>query len=138
MKDIDVSLYADYIKKLIANYISAKVLLVEDINKYIEQIGGTSDNCLPIAKALWNSKTEAPMILLQNKMSEDEIDSVLTTLFIKNLYDVYEIIKEPMDYITHTVLHEVAHIKHNWNQSDENKCDIWAFKQLELIKSGSI
>jgi hypothetical protein len=60
----------------------------------------------------------------------------LLALFLCGFRDVYYKINNSFEFIVHLVLHEVAHIKYDWDQSNEKDCDYWAFEQLDIVKSG--
>lgn len=138
MIDINLDHHSDFLTKLVKKYVFAEVVIIDDINRFIEENGGKPNQTIPTAQAFWNRSPYPNLIVLQRILKDHEIRSVLTAMFIKGFHDVYEILKEPKDYIAHIVLHEIAHIKHDWKQENESKCDEWAFEQLDLIKNGQI
>jgi hypothetical protein len=141
VEDITVSEHITLLESIISEHIDAKLEVVSDIATWCADNSGGMykkeelDN--PIAKSLYNSDTEPDRILIRNNISGDKIEDILLSMHIKSFTNVYYAIDNSVDFLIHLVLHEVAHIKHDWRQSKENDCDKWAFQQLELIKNTS-
>lgn len=139
MDDIDVSKQIHLIEGIVSKHIDAKVEIVTDVATWCADNSGGMykkeelDN--PIGKSLWKSKTEPNRILLKKDISSNEVENHLQGLFMSGFRDVHYKIENSLEFLMHLVLHEVAHIKHDWDQSHEKDCDTWAFKQLELVKN---
>lgn len=143
MDELICSKYESYICALVNRYILAKVEIVDDVATWCaENSEGhykAEDLPNPIGKALWKSRIGQPnRILLKNIITPSEIDNHLLAIFIKGFTDVHYRIDNNIDFLKHLILHEIAHIKHDWNQSHEKDCDKWAFEQLEIIRSEPI
>jgi hypothetical protein len=58
------------------------------------------------------------------------IEDHILALYFRGFERVYELLKDSRTFLIHLVLHEVAHIKHDWRQDQEAKCDEWAFSNV--------
>lgn len=135
MDSIEVSQMRVQVERIATSYIDVKVEIVDDIAKWCAANSGgqysASELDNPIGKALWNSPSEPNRILLRATITGSQVDDHLLVLFIKGFKDVYYRIPSSVTFLKHLVLHEVAHIKNNWQQEHEDDCDRWAFEQLE-------
>ena len=135
MDDLDVANYAHDGQTIVSAYVDAKVEIVPSIAIWCaEHSGGqysAADLDNPIGKALWGSVSEPNRILLRQHLTAQLIDDYLLALFIKGFEQVYDAISSSRAFLMHLVLHEVAHIKHDWKQEHEAKCDEWAFRNLQ-------
>lgn len=122
------------IRSIVGHYIEACVEIVPDIAEWCAEHSGrnyvASEMDNPIGKALWNSPVEPNRILLRNHITEQQIENHLLALHMKGFVDVYERIQDEKSFMKYLVLHEVAHIKHDWRQNHETACDRWAFDEL--------
>lgn len=132
--DLDVTLYRGDIDRIVAAYIDAKVEIVADIAAWCaEHSGGAyaaSDLDNPVGKALWHSPTEPDRVLLRSQIPACLIEDHLLSLYFRGFERVYEVLTDSRTFLIHLVLHEVAHIKHDWRQGLEAKCDDWAFSNV--------
>lgn len=134
MKDIDVASHWKLVESIVWGYIDARVKMVDDIAEWCaensEGLYSASELDNPIGKALWNIPTEPNRVLLRRRITSDQVDEHLLVLHIKGFVDAYDRIRDSETFLKHLVLHEVAHIKHDWGQDRENDCDRWAFEEL--------
>ena len=79
------------------------------------------------------------MIQLPERITGREIDDSLIALAVRGLETGNsrlmrhaDEIETPIEYLTHLVLHEVAHIKHDWDQDHETDCDLWVYEQMHV------
>lgn len=134
MDDLDVADHRGEVERIVATYIKAEVAIVADIAAWCaEHSGGRYvatelDN--PIGKALWHSPTEADRILMRRHLPACLIEDHLLALYFRGFERVYELLGDSRTFLIHLVLHEVAHIKHDWRQDQETKCDEWAFSNI--------
>lgn len=140
MEDIDLLEHGKRIAEIVGKHIVAKVEIVDDVAKRFAEMSSNynaQDLSNPIGKALWRSNTEPDRILLRRNLSGNDIENHVLALFLRGFRDVYEKLEHAEDFVFHLVLHEVAHIKNDWDQTRENDCDKWAFQQLEVLKNGT-
>ena len=103
-----------------------KLIFVDDIKEWCD-IHRVECRGNPIAMAIMKAST----ILLLRAIDEYRIRSIIDRQkyvggFVKEL----ENIVTPEKFLTHTVLHELAHLVNNWGQDKEDECDEWAFKKM--------
>jgi hypothetical protein len=122
------------IERIVQHYVRAEVHFVPDVAAWISASSGSYSSAEygnPIGMALWNSTAENPnRILLRTPLSSQAIQEHLLALYLSGFRRVYFSIESNFAFLKHLVLHEVAHIRHNWNQDREKDCDRWAFKEL--------
>ena len=123
--------------KLIGYYVSdCRLEITDDIEQWCEKNHlNIPDNVVftnRIAVAVHSDNCK--VILLKRNVSCGEMISIITLLCIRSFNeDVESLLQNPWDFVRHTVLHEIAHLINNWNQSREGDCDKWAFDQLAYI-----
>lgn len=140
MKALVLTDYESIIGRLVSKYIDAEVEIVDSPVKYFKQkCSQTNVESLSekLAIALWKSPVEPNRILLQNEIPEAEIENHMQALFANGFEDVYYLFENSRDFMLHLVLHEVAHIRHDWDQLREKACDQWAFDEFKKIKKES-
>jgi hypothetical protein len=115
------------IEKLVGRHIVARVQFVRSKH----EVGGK------LGRALWGSPTEVPLIQFPEKITAQEIEDSLLALAIRGemtgnstLTSHADEIDSPIEYLKHLVLHEVAHINHDWRQDRETDCDLWVYQQM--------
>jgi hypothetical protein len=140
MKSLLLSKHKDYINDLVSYHIKATVEIIDDVEKHFaetENAGKQDTNRIfgTLGKALWKSPTKPDKILLQDAISTAEINDQLLAIVGRGFSDAYSIITTSRDFMNHLVLHEVAHIKNDWDPSYEKECDEWAFEQLRILKA---
>jgi len=137
MADLLIRNHAGYISNLISRHIDAIIEITEDTAKWCAkhpELVKKEDADSKLGMAFWNHPTEPNRIVLKETISDNEVDNHLLVLFIKGFNNVYYEIEDNGAFLKHLILHEIAHIKFNWVQSDEDKCDQWAFEELSKIK----
>ena len=137
---MELETHKELIEAIVAHYIEAQVEIVPDIVERCAELSGgkytASELDNPIGKALWNSPVESNRILLRKTLTEKQIEDHLLALYLRGFKDVYDRIPDDIAFLKHLVLHEIAHIKHDWRQDHETDCDRWAFEELkEWIKT---
>jgi hypothetical protein len=123
MNDLIVKEHLHYIKQLVNTYVIARIELVSTKDEIDGKLG----------RALWGHISELPLIQIPEQISTRDIEESLLALALRGsvtknfvLVQHADEIDTPLYYLTHLVLHEVAHIKHNWQQNHETDCDLWA------------
>jgi hypothetical protein len=137
MADILIINHIGYITNLVSRHIDAMVEITKDTADWFAkhpELVKKEDATSKLGMAFWNHPTEPNRIVLKEMISRSEVDDHLLVLFTKGFKNVYYEIEDNEAFLKHLVLHEIAHIKHNWVQSDEYKCDQWAFEELSKIK----
>ena len=109
----------------------AQLLIVHDIAEWAAIRNG---NCQtnPIAMAVTDGETGAWGILLRRSIDQSQISSVLDRIEFGGFHSVREILSSSEAFLSHTVLHELAHLENTWGQDREESCDEWAFSRLGL------
>lgn len=70
-------------------------------------------------------------VMVRAKLNEDDLAGVLGRLDVRGFWDeTSEMRKSPLMFLRHLVLHELAHLENDWDQSREDDCDEWAFERL--------
>ncbi len=109
-----------------------KIEVVPSIMDWCENRDIEEDNPFRTGKCLRNSETDEYLILLAQKITPDMQNSVIGALDLKGFSSDTEVLYNPLAFLMHLLLHEVAHaIGDKWS---EEECDIWAFKELEKIE----
>ena len=129
MDDLQVTDHRPLIEALVSQHIDARIEFVRSK----EALGGR------LGRSLWGSPTEIPLIQLPERITGREIDDSLIALAVRGLETGNsrlmrhaDEIETPIEYLTHLVLHEVAHIKHDWDQDHETDCDLWVYEQMHV------
>jgi hypothetical protein len=125
MDDLRPSEHRVLIEAIVAQYIQARIEFVP-----FEVLG-------TLARALWGSPTESPLIQVSEHIYGLQIEQSLLALAVRGHVTGYpqlaahaDEISSPLDYLRHLVLHEVAHIKNDWKQDRETDCDLWVYEQM--------
>lgn len=85
----------------------------------------------PIACALSQHDGDRWLILIREEISEDRFNQVLGRLDIRGYWaETANFRNDRSAFLRHLVLHELAHLENNWDQSHEDECDEWAFQRL--------
>jgi hypothetical protein len=70
-------------------------------------------------------------VVVRAKLNEEDLSGVLGRLDFRGHWDeTRKMRNNPVMFLRHLVLHELAHLENNWNQSMEDDCDEWAFERL--------
>ena len=127
MDDLLVAEHRDFIEDLVAKYVDASVEFVKSKDNIAGKLG----------QSRWGSATERSVIQLPEQITAQEIKDFLMALALRGiatenpqLVDHAGEIDSPLHYLTHWVLHEVAHIKNDWHQDRETDCDMWVYDQM--------
>ena len=105
------------------------VQAVPDIQAWCAENGVPENNPFRIGMALANLETGRPLILLANPITPTMIGSVIGGMIYRGFGDRAETLREPGKFVHHLLLHELAHLLDP--ERTEEKCDEWAFKQME-------
>lgn len=127
MTGLSLSERRSWIEALVATHIEARVELVSSKT----EIGGK------LGRARWNVPNEIPLLQFPVFISEQEIEDCLLALACRGvmkdnprLGQLADRIETPDEFLKHLVLHEIAHVKHDWRQDRETDCDMWVYEQM--------
>lgn len=127
MHDLDVLSHRSHIEALVGRHVQARIEILSSKAEMDDRLG----------RSIWGGTTDMPVIQLPSRISAAEIRDSLLALAIRGhatenekLAQHAAEIETPEAYLEHLVLHEVAHIKHNWGQDRETDCDLWVYDQL--------
>ena len=112
-----------------------EILFVDNPARWARE-GGANIHGNPVACALTNRSTKDWLVLVQESISEDRVRLILDGLEIFGEFgsEVAKL-RDPRRFLLHLVLHEIAHLKHSWNQEHEADCDRWAFACISEIQA---
>lgn len=128
----DVERFRPFLEALIARHADRDVslLIVADIAHWsLEHCRNATDN--PIAMAVVDSASQGWGIVVRRSMDDHQIKGVLDRISFVGTYRAHDLLNTVERFLRHTVLHELAHLTNNWDQSREDDCDSWAFERLE-------
>jgi hypothetical protein len=130
MPTIRPSDYLDRLAALSAKHSVAteKILVVPSIQFWCEEHGVEETNPWRSGRILQNKETDAFLILLAEKITEDMQASVRDSIELRGLVGQVKMIEEPLAFLDHLMLHELAHAL--YPKASETECDRWAFVQL--------
>ena len=87
----------------------------------------------PVGISLAEQQGSGWLILMRSELSETALGGVLGRLDVQGYWtETSEFRKEPSKFLRHLVLHELAHLENNWDQSHEDECDEWAFARISV------
>lgn len=70
-------------------------------------------------------------VVVRAKLNEEDMLAVLGRLDFRGHWsETRKMRKNPVMLLCHLVLHELAHLENNWDQSREDDGDDWAFERL--------
>ena len=122
------------VERMVRSYIDATVEIVPSVDEwcalFLPGVHFPEWHTSPIARAIWRCPNEPNRILLQSSLHVSSFTDRLLALRMSNLSRAEFPIHDEWTYVKHLVLHEVAHVKHNWDQTHERECDEWAFEEL--------
>lgn len=131
MQILDVEAYRPTLEATLARH-SAKaidLLIVPDIAAW--SLGRDAyATGIPIARAIIDLESKGWGVLLQKCLHSGEIDSVLSRISWGGRHDAHARLSSPELFLRQLMLHEVAHLVNDWDQSYEDQCDDWAFEKL--------
>lgn len=134
----DVEIYRSDLEELIKRFATKTVSLVlaETIRSWA-QANAYSVKGDPIAAAFPPNRTHSFIVAVRRAIDERSIRSVIDGLAVTGFATESELLESsPYQFLSHTVLHELAHIENGWGQEFEAECDRWAFSRLENRKCG--
>lgn len=70
-------------------------------------------------------------VVVRAQLNEEDLAGVLGRLDFRGHWNETRVMRNsPVMFLRHLVLHELAHLENNWDQSREDDCDKWAFERL--------
>ncbi|MGR3178526.1 MAG: hypothetical protein ACUZ8E_10760 [Candidatus Anammoxibacter sp.] len=137
MEQINTVKHMPELKKIAQSYRFPleNIETVLSIQKWCEGKGIDENNPFLTGKCLKNSETGKYKILLAAEITAEMQNSVIGAMSLRGYGEEINLLNEPSLFITHLLLHEIAHaINEKWSESE---CDSWAFKELEKFQSNS-
>lgn len=132
--DLDLRQHRGLIERIVGRYIDAEVVLVSSIEEWLVANGASAGEAAHdrnrLGKSLWNSTSAPNRILLRTPLTRNAIFEYGLCLELRRFRRAH-LVESALECLKHLVLHDVAHIKHNWKQDREKDCDRWAFDQLK-------
>ncbi len=126
--------YRKLVEEIAGRYIDAEVVLVPSIAEWMISIGASvqeaSGDRNRLGKSLWGSPSARDTIVLRTPLTRDDVSTYCLYLELRRFRRAH-LLNQSVECLKHLVLHEVAHIKHDWRQDREKDCDRWAFNQLK-------
>ena len=71
-------------------------------------------------------------IVISSEFSTSAIESIVAGMEFRGFNQARQLTKNHQLFLAHLVLHELAHLEHDWNQDMESACDEWAFQKLDI------
>src|SRR5689334_10624407 len=126
--NIDVELHRNYIERLLARLGEGDwTLLAEDsVEDWAASVNLPQRGVFIPAMAARASDGRR-LIVIRRVLTDDIQRSVLGRFSIRGYGDQPEL-KDPLRFLEHSVLHEVAH--HVLDTDEEEPCDAWAFSKM--------
>lgn len=85
----------------------------------------------PIARALVHRASGDWVVLIRRSIGAEQITSVLDGLELFGGFPrIRQSLTTPTTFLKHLVLHELAHLANDWDQSCERECDEWALERV--------
>ena len=109
-----------------------ELLIVDDVDGWRLKngdIGERQYNPFRVASRVYSQKDKRYIILFRKEITNHMIDSVKGLMSFQYGPIQLDKIKDPILFIKHTMLHEIAHSQY----SSEQECDLWAFDQMDKI-----
>lgn len=132
MQAIYVPAHRDQLEALLSAHASEPIdlMLVESIAAWCSE-RGTANPPDPIAMAVRCGETERAGVLIRSMIRGDRMHSAIDRMLLGDHDDLPEQLRgNPALFLSHLVLHELAHLTNNWGQEREDDCDRWAFARL--------
>lgn len=126
----DTEQYREALKAVLKAHASAPVelMIVDDVADWAKgRIGNARGN--PVAMSVVAKPSGAWGIVMRREMSAERIRGVLDRMVFGGYLDAAEVLDEPLKFLEHLVLHELAHLQNGWGQDREDDCDEWAFER---------
>lgn len=132
--DVDLQRHRGLVDRIVAAYLDAEVVIVGSIAEWLVANGASAQEAARdrnrLGKSLWNSPSAPNRILLRTPLTRNAMSEYRLHLELRGFRRAHHL-QTGVECMKHLVLHEVAHIKHNWGQDREKDCDRWAFNQLK-------
>lgn len=125
-----VTEHLEFIQDLISKHIEADLVVAGSRNEIGNRIGFSK----------WGGNGRNNQIFLPRTISVNEqISAILDMMKRERPLPDNRLSDHANDLLTsgsllfleHLVLHEIAHIKHQWSRDRERECDLWAWERLE-------
>jgi len=134
MSTLVVEQHREHLELELARHASQLVslLTVPDIAAWAME-NGVRIRGNPVATSLAERNGSSWLILMRAEMTETALNGVLGRLDVRGYWtETTEFRNEPLKFLRHLVLHELAHLENNWDQSHEDDCDEWAFARIAV------
>jgi hypothetical protein len=126
----DTEQYREALETVLKAHASEPVdlMIVDDVAEWAKgRIGNAKGN--PIAMSVVATSSGAWGIVMRREMSAERIRGVLDRMVFGGYLNAAELLNEPLKFLEHLVLHELAHLRNKWGQDREDDCDEWAFER---------
>ena len=125
---IDVEQHRDHLERLLADLGEGEWVLqiVDSVEDWAESANLPQRRILIPAMAVRASDGRR-IVVVRHLLTDDIQNDVLGGFLIRGHGDQPEL-KDPVRFVEHLVLHEVAH--HVLDTGDEDTCDAWAFSKM--------
>ncbi len=133
---IVTSEFLDDLTSLARRFVSdIEVEAVPSIQDWCKAIGLPEDNPYLCGKTVQNHQTRRHLILLAERITPEMQASVISAMefHAKLPHEKIMILTDPQVFVTHLLLHEVAHATDH--DRSEEECDRWAFQQLLVARA---
>jgi hypothetical protein len=111
---------------------SVKLVITPSVTIWAEH-KAVGINGSPLGLAVRALDCSEPLIVLQQRITEQQADSVVERIFHGGSEQAFYVLESPQQFARHLLLHELAHIENNWGQEREDECDLWAFERLPHV-----
>lgn len=110
---------------------TVEVVFVEDVADWCAQ------RCIenwgnPAAVSIRGRRTDSGRIVIRREIDADWIDGIKARMLLGGFWIEVDDLDTPEKFLTHLLLHELAHLVNDWGQDREDDCDAWAFDRMEL------
>jgi hypothetical protein len=128
----DVEIYRSELEALVERFATKTVSLVSAEGVRSWAIANAySVKGDPISAAFPPNRSHSFVIAIRRAIDERSIRSVVDGLAVTGFAKECKRLEGgALQFLSHTVLHELAHIENEWGQEFEAKCDHWAFARL--------
>lgn len=134
MKALVVEQHREQLELELTRHASRPVglLTVPDIATWATE-NGVRISGNPVATSLAERNGSGWLILMRSELTETALGGVLGRLDAQGYWtETSGFRNEPLKFLRHLVLHELAHLENNWDQSHEDECDEWAFARISV------
>lgn len=129
---IDTEKYRPLLEILIEKHSNQPIdVIITDISTWCRDRGKEVDP-FRAAMAIRDGQSRKAGILIAKRITSEMIATVKTCIELNGFKAEVEALKTEQDFLTHTILHEIAHLLNNWTQQEESLCDRWAFTKMGI------